>query len=357
MSKRIELIDIAKGISIILVAFNHSKLKYMYPEFNDAVGLFRMPLFFFLSGVFFSASIGPKTFLFKKTDALLKPYFVTLFSLFCISIVVGDDNLSEQFIGILYGNGDTIRWAHLWFLTHLWLVFLVTYVLLHSTKLHVRSNLTKIIVISSMLIIGPYSLSIFWRRSISIFGREFTFPGLPFSFDMILITMSFFMSGIFLNEKVKKFTPRLVAFLITLIVFLLIATNTQALLDLNLRIYRQPFFTTIAAISGIYIIMSVSYYLNKAELLTKIFTLFGSASLFVFIFHVYINTHIYSITSRFSIIGNQLFPAILAFLASIVLPLFIKKAMSFHIRAAGKNFLNKRLTSRIRVLEKPTRIL
>lgn len=327
MSKRIELIDIAKGVSIILVAFNHSKLKYMYPDFNNALGLFRMPLFFFLAGVFFSEYIKPKEFLFKKTDALLKPYFVTLFSLFLFSVVLGDKNLWEQLIGIFYGNGDTIRWAYLWFLTHLWLVFFVTYVLFRYTGLRTRSNLIKMVVISAMLVVGPYFLGTFWHRSISISGREFTTPGLPFSFDMILITMAFFMSGIFLNEKAKKFTPRSEIFLITSIIFILIVTNTQASMDLNIRVYRQPLFTTIAAICGIYLIMSISYYLAKGRLSTKIFALFGSASLFVLIFHGYIGEHTYEVISRFSAVESQLLLAILAFLASIIGPLFIRKAV------------------------------
>ena len=66
MNRRIELIDIAKGISIILVAFAHSKLRPYLPELNNALSLFRMPLFFFLSGIFFSAAINPDIFLIKK---------------------------------------------------------------------------------------------------------------------------------------------------------------------------------------------------------------------------------------------------------------------------------------------------
>lgn len=54
MDGRIAHIQVAKGMAIILVAFNHSDLAAMLPTVNDALRTFRVPLFFFLAGVFFS---------------------------------------------------------------------------------------------------------------------------------------------------------------------------------------------------------------------------------------------------------------------------------------------------------------
>jgi len=50
---RVEHIDIARGISITLVAMFHSHLKFSIPEVIEPMSLFRMPLFLVLSGVFF----------------------------------------------------------------------------------------------------------------------------------------------------------------------------------------------------------------------------------------------------------------------------------------------------------------
>ena len=87
MTGRVATIDIAKGISIILVVFGHSQLGHYYPNINNALGLFRMPLFFFLSGVFFNSNSTLVYFIFKKSDALLKPYFVTLIIIISIEII------------------------------------------------------------------------------------------------------------------------------------------------------------------------------------------------------------------------------------------------------------------------------
>ncbi len=79
MKDRYLHIDIAKGISICLVAMFHSQLGNYYPSIIDPMGLFRMPLFFLLSGIFFSWNPEPHYFFTKKFDSLLKPYFVVLF--------------------------------------------------------------------------------------------------------------------------------------------------------------------------------------------------------------------------------------------------------------------------------------
>ena len=77
MTKRIEFADLAKGICIMLVVLLH--------VFGDMSGviikimnLFRMPLYFVLSGLFFKTYDGFITFLKKKTNKLLIPFFFIL---------------------------------------------------------------------------------------------------------------------------------------------------------------------------------------------------------------------------------------------------------------------------------------
>jgi uncharacterized membrane protein YcfT len=44
---RVKHTDIAKGVSIVLVAMNHSKISEFLPTLIEALGLLRMPLFSF----------------------------------------------------------------------------------------------------------------------------------------------------------------------------------------------------------------------------------------------------------------------------------------------------------------------
>ncbi|MEW8495846.1 MAG: acyltransferase family protein, partial [Candidatus Thiodiazotropha taylori] len=62
MGVRVKHVDIAKGISITLVAMFHTKLRIFVPDIVDPLSLFRLPLFFFLSGIFFSWAAAPGAF-------------------------------------------------------------------------------------------------------------------------------------------------------------------------------------------------------------------------------------------------------------------------------------------------------
>lgn len=71
--KRIEFIDLAKGICILLVLLVH-----IVPEIGkryDMLTCLRMPLYFCLSGMFFKDYGGFKNLLVKKADKLLLPFF------------------------------------------------------------------------------------------------------------------------------------------------------------------------------------------------------------------------------------------------------------------------------------------
>jgi fucose 4-O-acetylase-like acetyltransferase len=81
-----------------------------------------MPLFFILSGVFFSWNLKSSDFLIKKFNTVLKPYALVSFALLGITALKSPEILGTQLIGILYGNGETIRCTPMWFLTHLFIV-------------------------------------------------------------------------------------------------------------------------------------------------------------------------------------------------------------------------------------------
>lgn len=68
MKQRIEYIDLAKGICIALVVFRHAS--YGAPDYTlgNAMTAFRMPLYFFLSGLFFKTYEGWMSFSLRKVN-------------------------------------------------------------------------------------------------------------------------------------------------------------------------------------------------------------------------------------------------------------------------------------------------
>ena len=325
MSERVRIIDIAKGITIVGVAFTHSHLRGFSPGLNHLLALFRMPLFFFLSGIFFNEVIDLRNFVLSKTDSLLKPYFVTLGALLLIDIMLG-----RQFIwglkGTLYGTGETIRaWAlPLWFLPHLWVLFIFSYLIFSISKIQNKPCYLKVLLVFLLLTAGAAILNKFWHSPININGRIVMLPGLPFSVDLVFISAAYFISGRFLREHVKSFKPKLPFVFLALSSFILIAILTSAEIDLNSRIYHQPLAATIAAYLGIYLILSLAYFFNQLTLSARVICYAGEASLFILIFHLFFERQVHSILSHWKLFNQDLCVSILSFVCCLTMPLVIR---------------------------------
>jgi len=323
---RVGYIDVARGISIILVVAFHSNLKVIFPGFLDAMGLFRMPLFFFLSGVFFNFRSGAKKFVVLRIDALLKPYFITLFLVLTYSVIFQGDEFFGQFLGILYGNGDTIKWSPMWFLTHLFVVHLFCYFVLKYFEFQNWSVLAKFTVVFIMFAVGCYFLSCFWNKEINIFNNVYFLVGLPFSIDLVLISSSFFLMGNFLRKQVVYFQINNFYLLISVFIFLVVCLFTDSKVDLNKRIYSYPLFSLLASVSGIYFVLCFSKIVSGFNVVGRILSYIGESSLFILIFHMYIGIVSYKVLVEY--LESDVLISIVAFIISIGFSLVIKEVVS-----------------------------
>lgn len=128
--KRIEYIDLMKGFCIIMVVLLHcgfftGKLAII----NEYLKLFRMPLYFFLSGLFFKTYGGFVPFIIKKTNNLIIPYlfFSLLYIIyFTISAHERIDYLSWKYY--FFGFIEPYNYP-LWFLRSLFISYILYYVL------------------------------------------------------------------------------------------------------------------------------------------------------------------------------------------------------------------------------------
>lgn len=102
--KRIELIDIAKAITIFLVIAGHTTGNLETPLYRRVLYSFHMPLFFFLAGLSIKAKkVEGKqwlTFLKKNILALLVPYFIW-------ALIYGQFSF-ENITKILYGSWEML---------------------------------------------------------------------------------------------------------------------------------------------------------------------------------------------------------------------------------------------------------
>ncbi len=324
MQKRVDLIDVAKGMSILFVAFHHSQLATAYSEVSSAMGLFRMPLFFFLSGVFFKAVAAPGDFFRHKTEALLKPYFVTLGLLLLTTILLGHEGALKEALGIFYGTGRTIRWTPMWFLTLLWVLFMGSYGLVRGFRLDTRPGWVQLLVLLGLLGVGLFWMGLFNATEVGVFGQRYTLPGLPFSLDLIFISMAFFMAGHFLSQQTKQFKPNPGLLVGMGGLFFSVVLFSEASIDLNRRVYQEPVLATLGALSGIYLVLSCAYFFSQVPSIKGFFKLFGSASLFILIFHFFLLLKVQAWFDQWTTPEWGLLSASVAYGISVTLPLLIK---------------------------------
>lgn len=128
MNSRIEYIDAAKGLCILLVVAMHLGI----PEIVPGAYNMMVPCFFFLSGYFYSTKDGLKQLLKKRTKTLLIPFmfwYILSYVIFYLGKLIYPDisNMTEA-TGILdcftqkgYFNGP------LWFLPCLFFINLISY--------------------------------------------------------------------------------------------------------------------------------------------------------------------------------------------------------------------------------------
>jgi polysaccharide biosynthesis protein PslL len=325
---RVELIDIAKGISIILVAFGHSHLKLQYPAVNHVMTLFRMPLFFFLAGLFFQTHVRPLRYFLHKADALLKPYFAFLIGYSILSALRGKSDLWISLLGIVYSSAGVLRWSQMWFLTHLWLLFTFSYIVSRLLKLDGRHIYFRCAIVGLFLLSGSMTLDTFRLFKISL-GSLYPFvTGLPFSADLLLLSSAFFLAGSILRVKVKHFKASTPILLIALTCFIGVLLLGGTTVDLNKRIFAPPLLASVASISGIYLVLALSSLITRSQIAKLALLTCGSASLFILMFHPWVEQVIYAFLTGLPINVHTHLLAVFALICSITLPLIVKKILA-----------------------------
>ncbi len=290
MSKRIEYIDIARGIGILLVVMGHNDFSLVSPFAYQVIYSFHMPLFFFLSGYFINPSIGFWDFVKKRFNSLLKPYLFTIFMIYFVSVSFEKMSFQTAIFRItksLYGSGYYIDWVQLWFLPHLFVVSLYAYVFIVLVSKLKSRWLTWAVLLGTLAISIPF-LKTFYPFSIQIFGKDYELFGLPFSLDLVLLSGLFFILGSEIRQIASEKTFDNVFLLAgTGIVIILLNYFFSERTDLNTRVYESFPINTAESIFGILFILALSRQIElRTQRLAALFKYFGQVSLIILIFHV-----------------------------------------------------------------------
>lgn len=329
MSKRLVHIDVARGFGILTVVLAHNVIVYDTGWLYELIATYLLPLFFFLSGVFFRPTESFKELIIKRADAFLKPFFVIQFLLGLRYIVFQGQNPLQTLLRILYASGETIEWVPLWFLPHLFVVYIVGWAIIKFAKLDKTHIAVRFLVLLSLLLIGYYTIQMFWRvplviggEPVVLFGQPVILPGLPFTMDGAPFSVFYFLIGYLTREQVKNFKNSPVLFIGSLAVFLILYLTTECVIDLDDRYYNHIVSATVAGLLGTYIVISISKFLAVYPKVASVLSYIGMNSLILLLFHYPAQNNAYKLLKSF-FPSSYVFNATVAFLIGVIVPLVI----------------------------------
>lgn len=252
-TNRIDWIDAAKGIGILLVMFGHCWLSAEYTYWLTA---FHMPLFFILSGYTFSTKRPFTDFLHAKAKTLLIPYaafalFYTVFyTLLSRTHGGGFDPVNELRLFLLQQ-----RHTYLWFLPVLYLTNVFTYLL------------TK--CLSGIKLVGGGIMMLIVFHALSSFGCV----NLIWNLDLVPLCSFFMICGMLYKRYGADLHIESSRLFVAAIVLVAISASTSNLLLTNSKVdmwgnsygYFPLFY--IGALAGTYAVILLLKHLPSSKTL------------------------------------------------------------------------------------------
>lgn len=252
---RLGWVDVARGITILLVVMGHANLPYQIQSFLQP---FRLPLFYFTAGYIFNYerhrdALG--NYLSQRLRRLVPPYFCTAAFFYFVWLVVSNythqdwaydpvKQLAGIFLasGMSHGTGDyVIRFdLALWFLGCMAVSTVIFVELLHFFRNE-----------------GSHVPLLMASAGVACLGRVIgDYVALPWSADVAMIAQFFFVMGFLLRRHGTTFQDARILVFMFALYFALYWTGD--LTDMNHRIYPDFSKFILAGLAGTYVVFAIS---------------------------------------------------------------------------------------------------
>lgn len=264
--KRIDYIDLSKGICILLVVLTHSESSFEVTScFDFALTSFRMPLYFMLSGLFFKDYDTIYIFLRKKINKLLIPFIffyvviALIFPLLTKNIrpeLVKNEGI-EYFFSLYWENMNGMPMG-IWFLWCLFLVNIFFYILyeLSIGWLENNKHLSLTFLITASLLLGSLGFYLGYNRI-----------NLPLYIDSALTSLPFFCCGYLLRQKTNILYPNKYdkyLSIISIILFVIVFTLADDFVSFRQNHYNiNLLYLYVCGIIGALAILLIGKKINK----------------------------------------------------------------------------------------------
>ena len=318
VKKHIDYIDLAKGLCILSVLWYHTNYSLLDNQFELALRSYRMPFYYFLSGLFFKMYGGFGDFVVKKINKLIVPFTFFYLISYCFGAICGYLGFYEK--GIM---GDPFHWTlifdvlvneklvfngPIWFFICLFNVNIIFY----SLRLLSGGN-DKLL---GILVVITGTAGFFINNS------NFDLPvqiDLPYYWDIALRETPFFAMGYFL----RTYTPFLSISRYDRYSLLLLPVGAVVIYMLApADLYENFFMFYGLGAVGIVMMMVISKNIKSLPVITYI----GKYSLIILGTHVFLILPIRFIASNLIAgPGYVLLPWVLVIICSIPVIWFMKR--------------------------------
>ncbi|MBR6033910.1 MAG: acyltransferase family protein [Clostridia bacterium] len=283
--ERDKAIDIARGISILLVLMGHSA--FIPSSILVFIHSFHVPLFFFISGMVFSYSKYPqfKDFLKSKAKSLLIPYF--LLGIIVISIdkayrVFKNGQAITNFFsagyfkniqGLFVGYRLNGPYYSFWFILVLFVSMLAFYFIAKNVDKYKKKNAIYISIAVILSALGCVLIKFV--------------KGFVWSLDIVPIALSFVTFGYLVKINKEKISNKLMYFdwIIPVLAINLVCTYFNYSLYGKSHLFAcnvgNYFLYILQSIFGIWLTMIISNKIGSSKILEYI----GKNTLIFYMFH------------------------------------------------------------------------
>lgn len=313
-ANRILSIDIARGLGIMLVVLGH-QIDYFgadLPGVYRYIYLFHVPLFFFLSGMFFREQESFWNCFKKKFSRLFVPYLLANILFFFIEMA------RVWKLGAAY-DGD-LGWKDLWLAcVGLWPVLSMfsrpTWFIL------VLSRITVIYKLIQLLTGGRKWLMAVICVSIGIAGAACA-PG-TYMLGQTMVALPFLcaghLCGVKMVENKRLFGIGSAVIGIAIAVPLLYWLSLHQQTNIAVNVYDNVALMFIGAILGILAVLWISKLIGKLPVLTRLFSFIGQYTLSILIWHIFVMKVLFTAFENVGLNSNPL-TLIVAFIAAVAIP-------------------------------------
>ena len=293
VKERIYWIDFLRGIAIFLVVAGHQKV--FDPWFFVYTSPIKMPLFFFLSGLFFRYNDSQSSYFKHLFYRLIIPWLLLPLPIFLI-------NPSDFFLN--YYN--LIVGKQLWFMV----CFIIDSIIVYYIIILYKNNFFRIL--QSIVLV-----------SLGLYLSHINSPNL-FMINTALVCQSYILISFILKDFIKhKLLYKIFNFNISVFIYLFLCfigyELFRGIIDVHTNNYFNIFYCFILIYLGIYLCLIISKkYFNTFNL----FTFFGKNSLLIYIWSSIFITFFYRFLELFNVdINNNFLRLALSILTCILISL------------------------------------